>query len=98
VFNSLSTEVLLEIVDQQIVQLVHMLHAEKWIQLTVTKNAKQKIANLGTDTVFGARPLKRAIQEYVLDELAMMIIDWRAQQWTDIVLDIQNDTLLFSVQ
>ena len=44
-------------------------------RLTITEEAKNYIANRGYDTQFGARPLKRAIQKYLEDELAEMIIN-----------------------
>ena len=49
--------------------------ADRRIELEVSDAAKRRIADAGYDPVFGARPLKRAIQRLVQDPLALMILD-----------------------
>jgi len=62
-------------VDIQISKYLALLEREKEIKIDLSDSAKDFLANIGWDPVFGARPLKRAIQKYLLDELAMEILD-----------------------
>jgi ATP-dependent Clp protease ATP-binding subunit ClpB len=63
VFNPLSDKVLRQIVDIQVRKYVKMLEEEKEIKLIMTDRAKDFLAKVGWDPIFGARPLKRAIQK-----------------------------------
>lgn len=74
-FNAISPEALEKIVDIQLDQLIDIVRQEKDIQLEITASAKQRLAKKGYDPQFGARPLKRVIQNYVLDDLAMQLLD-----------------------
>jgi len=74
VFNPLSDKVLRMIVDIQVKKYIRMLEEEKDIKLTLTEKAKDFLAKVGWDPVFGARPLKRAIQKYLLNTLSLDII------------------------
>jgi ATP-dependent Clp protease ATP-binding subunit ClpB len=76
IYNSLTPEVLKEIVDIQIAKLRERL-AEQGISLTVDKSAKKYLSKKGYDPVFGARPLKRLINNEILDEIAFQIIEGR---------------------
>lgn len=75
IFNPISSAMLRSIVDIQIKKFVDMIKQEKNITLSLTDEAKDLLATKGWDPLFGARPLKRAIQRYLLDELAMDIIE-----------------------
>ena len=59
--------------------------------LTITDDAKNFIAEKGYDIQFGARPLKRAIQKYLEDELAEMIIRATVQEGDTIVVDFDKE-------
>jgi ATP-dependent Clp protease ATP-binding subunit ClpB len=74
VFTPLSESDLLTIVDLQLDRLRATL-AERRIELTVTDTAKWKLAEVGYDPAFGARPLKRAIQRLIQDPLALRLLD-----------------------
>ncbi len=69
IFQSLDEEELARIVDIQLAQLNQRL-LQQHLTLDVDKAAKVLIAKEGYDPQFGARPLKRAIQEHLLDPLA----------------------------
>ena len=73
-FSSLDKEHILYIVDLMINELQDTL-TEQSIHLTVTTEAKEKLAVLGYHPAFGARPLRRVIQEQLEDQIADFILD-----------------------
>jgi ATP-dependent Clp protease ATP-binding subunit ClpB len=73
-FNPLGREQLTKIVDLRLRELQNLLAARK-ITLELTPKAKELIFTEGYDPVYGARPLKRAIQKLVQDPLAIKILD-----------------------
>ncbi len=75
-FRSLSREDLAAIVEIQLRHLRHLL-GEQQIGLEVTDSAKHYLADQGYDPVFGARPLKRAIQRHLQDPLSLAMLQGR---------------------
>jgi ATP-dependent Clp protease ATP-binding subunit ClpB len=73
VFHSLGREELTRIVDIQLARLAKLL-ADKQLKLELTDRAKEAIGRAGYDPVYGARPLKRAVQRLVLDPLAIKVL------------------------
>ena len=73
VFHSLGREELARIVDIQLARLSKLL-ADKQLRLELTDRAKEAVGRAGYDPVYGARPLKRALQRMVLDPLAMKVL------------------------
>jgi len=73
-FNSLSLEDIHQIIDIELEGLYARVD-ELGYKLVISKEAKDYIANKGYDSKFGARPLKRAIQKYLEDEMAEVIIE-----------------------
>jgi ATP-dependent Clp protease ATP-binding subunit ClpE len=73
-FNSLGKEHILYIVDLMISELQETLTEQK-IELTITTEAKEKLAMLGYHPAFGARPLRRVIQEELEDKIADFILE-----------------------
>ena len=100
VFNPLSDKVLRMIVDIQVRKYVKMLEEEKEIKLTLTEKAKDFLAKVGWDPVFGARPLKRAIQRYLLNTLSLDIISWKITEWSNVKVDKSDkeEKLVFEVK
>jgi ATP-dependent Clp protease ATP-binding subunit ClpB len=76
IFERLSEEELTQIVDIQLRQLAGRLEAQK-LHLEVSEEAKVLLAEEGYDPVYGARPLKRAIQRRLLDPLSMLLLEGR---------------------
>ncbi|MEK7067422.1 MAG: type VI secretion system ATPase TssH, partial [Patescibacteria group bacterium] len=74
IFRSLTEEVLAQIVDLELVKVQNRL-AAKNIKLLFKDGIKKMLAQAGYDPTFGARPLKRVIQNKILDELALEIIE-----------------------
>jgi len=73
-FNRLSAEDLAKIVDLQIKRAEARLQ-DRRVQLRLTPQARQFLAQVGYDPAYGARPLRRAIQHYLMDPLARRILD-----------------------
>ncbi len=73
IFNKLSKSDLLHIVDIQVKRLNAYL-AEKKIHIVLTADAKEKLADIGYDPAFGARPLKRVLQRSIQNPLAKLIL------------------------
>src|SRR5690349_19307319 len=73
VFHSLGREELARIVDIQLARLGKLL-ADKQLRLELSDRAKLAVGAAGYDPVYGARPLKRALQRLVLDPLAMKVL------------------------
>ena len=86
-----------QIVDLLLDLLRHRL-AERHIELELTEAAKEHIAREGYDPVYGARPLKRAIQRYVENPLSMEILKGSIKDGDTVTLDATGDGIGFSVQ
>jgi len=98
VFNPINKEMLSQIVDVQLKQFQEFIKKEKNIDITFSDQSEQFLAGKWRDPAFGARPLKRAIQTYLLDELAMQILEWKINNGDKIQTDVQKDKLTFSTQ
>ena len=73
-FNHLEKEQLIKIVDIMLSDLMNTL-SEQGIIMEVSEEAKAKLAELGYSPAFGARPLRRVIQEKIEDQITDLIID-----------------------
>jgi ATP-dependent Clp protease ATP-binding subunit ClpB len=87
IFHNLSKEEIKKIVDIQIRQLKNRLK-EKKLDIELTERAKELLCELGYDPTYGARPLKRAIQKYIQDALALKILKGEAIEGDTIIVDI----------
>ena len=96
-FDALTKEQLLQIVDLMLNDTIKALK-EKDISIEITPSAKDFILEKGTDIKFGARPLRRAIQRYVEDELSEMILRNELQDGQNVVVDLQENKLKFEVK
>ena len=95
-FDPLTREQLLQIVDLMLKDTEKALK-DKDITMEVTPKAKDFILEKGTDIKFGARPLRRAIQRYVEDELSEMILRNTLQDGQHVKVDFENNKLKFEV-
>jgi len=73
-FNSLKKEDIFSIIDIELKGLYQRVK-DMGYKLIITDEAKEFIASKGLDTKYGARPLKRAIQKYIENEMAEVIIE-----------------------
>ena len=95
-FDALTQEQLLKIVDLMLNDTQKALN-EKDIKMQISKEAKMYILDKGTDIKFGARPLRRAIQRYVEDELSEMILRGTLLDGQNVNVELQEDRLNFEV-
>ncbi len=95
-FDPLTKEQLLQIVDLMLKDTEKALK-DKDITMEVAPEAKDFILEKGTDIKFGARPLRRAIQRYVEDELSEMILRGELQDGQNVKVDFENNKLKFEV-
>ena len=96
-FDSLTNEQLLQIVDLMLNDTVKAL-SDKDIKMNMTEAAKNYILEKGTDIKFGARPLRRAIQRYVEDELSEMILRQQLLDGQTVNIDFVDGNLKFEVK
>lgn len=89
VFRSLSREDIARIVQIQIGLLVKRLEEHR-VSLRVTEAARARLAELGYDPVYGARPLKRVIQRSIQDELAMKMLDGEFKEGDAVEVDVDR--------
>lgn len=94
IFNRLSREAILEIVDIQLARFMKRIE-KKGIGIVFTPEAKKLIAEKGYDEHYGARPLKRAIQNMILNPLAEDIIAKRISDGDSLTLSIKDGALCF---
>jgi len=94
IFDRLSDEDLAKIVEIQTARLIHRLSAQK-ITLHLTDAARHHLAREGYDPVYGARPLKRAIQRSLLDPLSMEILAGKFREGDVITADAKNGKIVF---
>ena len=94
-FDSLTKEQLLQIVDLLLKNTQDALD-NKNIKLYVSDEAKKYILEKGTDLKYGARPLRRAIQRYIEDEISEMILKGELEQYQTIEVTIEGEQLKFA--
>jgi len=94
IFNSLGREEIKKIVDIQL-NLLRKRLAEAKISLELTDGALEFLADTGFDPVYGARPLKRAIQRYVQDPLSMRILEGSISEGGHVTMDVKGGEVVF---
>jgi ATP-dependent Clp protease ATP-binding subunit ClpB len=95
VFKPLGREEIGRIVSIQIAHLMKRL-ADKRITLTLTPAAEELLAREGYDPVYGARPLKRAIQRLVQDPLALKLLEGVFKDGDTVVADAKQGEIVFA--
>ena len=96
IFDSLTENELIQIVDIMLADTSKAL-ADKNISLIVSDEAKKYLMKKGTDLKYGARPLRRAIQRYVEDELSEKVLRQEINNGNTVKLDLENDELTFTI-
>ncbi|MEO7168334.1 MAG: ATP-dependent chaperone ClpB [Spartobacteria bacterium] len=94
IFDRLNDEELKKIVEIQLHRLTKRLEDRK-ITLELSDTAKERIAREGYDPVYGARPLKRAIQKEILDPLSLQILEGKFHENQTIRVDERDGKLVF---
>ena len=96
VFNSLQKDELLQIVDLMLKDTIKALK-QKDISFEISDEAKQFILDKGTNIKFGARPLRRAIQKYIEDEIAEMILRMEVVEGQTVKVELGDNKLVFRI-
>ena len=95
IFDRLTESELTEIIDIQLKRVQTRLTQQN-LQLVLTDALKRVVAKEGFDPVYGARPLKRAIQRLVLDPLSLELLEGRFVEGDVIVADVEKGKVKFS--
>ena len=93
-FTPLQEEEIKMIVELQFASVQKMLN-ENGIRIDITPKAVQWIASVGFDPLFGARPVKRALQKYVLNDLSKQLLADTLCRDQSIMVDVENNELVF---
>ena len=97
VFDALNNDELTQIVDLMLKDTQNVLN-DKDIKMYVSNEAKAFLLQKGTDIKYGARPLRRAVQRYVEDELSDMILKSELKNGQKIYIDEKNGKLTFQTK
>lgn len=97
IFNPLGMEQITQIVDIMFQSLAKKAK-EKGIEISLSNEAKEHIAKVGFDSVYGARPLKRALYEQVEDKLADLILRDEVSKGGSVLFTINGDSINAQVE
>jgi ATP-dependent Clp protease ATP-binding subunit ClpB len=95
IFNPLSNEMLKQIVDIQLKEVKERL-AKQNLDIDFTDNIKKHLMVIGYDSVYGARPLKRLINEVIIDEIALQLIEGKIKLNDYISVDYKNEEVVIT--
>ena len=98
-FDQLGLDAIVNIVDLELAQIIRRV-SELGYSIGLTEEAKQFLAGKGYDIQYGARPLKRALQNYVEDEISELLLDGALKQGDHINVDADNENnkLKFTIE
>lgn len=94
VFNPLNRELLKQIVEIQVNRMKRYIK-EKNVDIKLTDSAKKYFAEIGFDPVYGARPLKRALQREILNPLSLKILDRTFKEGDTVEVDFEDNKIIF---
>ncbi len=95
VFHSLSREHIRQIVENEMMEVETQLRAKE-VTMEMTDAAKDWIGEKGFDPLFGARPLRRVIQNEIEDRLSEALLEERFRAGDTVRVDIQNDEIVLT--
>ncbi len=96
-FNRLTKNEMREILKIQVKDLSKLLKDKK-IKINIDKNAEDWLINEGFSASYGARPLKRVVQNFIEDKLALMIISNELEEDNEVLISSKNNDLIFKVK
>ena len=98
-FDQLSKEAITTIVDIELTSIERRIKELEY-NITLSDSAKSFLADKGYDVQYGARPLKRALQTYIEDEVSELLLDGVLQQGDTICIDYEqgNEKLTFTIK
>ena len=98
VFDRIQQADMKHIVEVQLNRMLAHIKTNKNIDLNFTERAVTALADIGFDQAYGARPLKRAIQTKILDQLAKQIIDGSIDGSSSLAVDFAKGSFIFKKQ
>jgi ATP-dependent Clp protease ATP-binding subunit ClpA len=90
VFHSLTKDEITQIVDLELNKVRARLH-EYDIELELTEEARVRLADMGYDPEFGARPLRRVIQSKIEDSLSDALLAGKFEHGDSILIDVDDE-------
>jgi len=101
--NRLDEVIIFHPINQKMLQMITELELkniqkrldEKNIRLMLTVAAKKYLATAGYDPAYGARPLKRVMQNEIMDELALRIIEGKIKEGDKVKIDVEKEKIVF---
>ena len=96
-FKPLDKETIYQIVELQLVNLKARLKSQN-LEIEFTKPLMEHLINIGFDEAYGARPLKRVINEVIVDELALQIIENKIKPLDHITVDYKKNKIDIEVK
>jgi ATP-dependent Clp protease ATP-binding subunit ClpC len=97
VFHELTEEQLRQIVEMMVKDLQKRL-AERKLTLEITEAAKSWLAKVGFDPIYGARPLRRAVERYVENPLSAKILGGEFKEGDTVTVDLVDENLTFATK
>ena len=94
IFQKLTKDDIYKITDNMLLTLANKL-SELNINIEFSKEAKEKISNIGYNPVYGARPLRRAIQSNIEDKLSELLLDKTFSSGDNILCNVKDDMFYF---
>jgi ATP-dependent Clp protease ATP-binding subunit ClpB len=89
IFHPLSREQIGEVIDIQLERLLKLL-SDRRITLELTPDAREKLADEGYDPVYGARPIKRVLQQRIQNPLALLLLQGQFAEGDTVLVDIDG--------
>jgi ATP-dependent Clp protease ATP-binding subunit ClpB len=96
IFNYLSEKEIQKIVDLELAKVAKRLD-KKGVKIKISKETKEFLAQKGFDVNLGARPLKRAIQKFILDPLSLQIVIGEIKEGESVLLELENEKIVFKI-
>ena len=96
-FSPLELEQMYDIVDLQMTE-IHERLEEHGLEVVLTKEAREWLAEVGYDQAFGARPLRRALQKYVESPLSVKLLSGEFHEGDAVIVDVNEDDEVFFTQ
>lgn len=97
VFHPLSTDMMKQIVDIQLTDVAKRLE-RKELKIEFSPEVKKHLLAVGFDEQYGARPLKRIINELIVDEVALQILEEKIRSGDHIEVTLRNNKIIFTVK
>jgi ATP-dependent Clp protease ATP-binding subunit ClpB len=95
-FHHLTSEHMTKILDIQLERFMQMTDKQK-INIKISERAKKYLAEKGFDPVYGARPLKRVLQEEIQNKLAILLLEGDITEGSTVGIDSKGTSLIFEV-